>query len=526
MNRRIAAITLACSTLIACGEDPVSDNINWLSVVSPSTTGEISNAIAISDGQGNINLLWQQSESQIPETDNTETTVNDTHVRCTRTNILFQQYSASSATWSETTTVQAGTWRAVEKKEFKTDASGNTTEEFTWQRTANELDAQAKMEIDGSGKLITTWIQDTASNCAADNNILPSVYVASFNGTWSDPALLVATPSNQSKEVDLAVNSGGQAIVAWSEWDSANLTSVVYGSHFDGVETWTTPTQLSGNDSETPRAAINANDNGIVAWRQLDSSIFAVKTRYYDATNQWAESIVDSSSTTNNITELQLTTNDTNVSWVAWVETTLSSATDLDIADSQGDIYINSINSDGTVGTPTNVQGDLTATDSDERNENAISPRISADANSNVTVSWLQQHENAPLDNKWNTTGNFSLWVNRLQSGSWTGAQALVNDSNVSVSDSQLIELSDKTTLAWSLHNDSRDETEQSIYNSSFVNNSWASAELVNNVGGQIGSMSLTGGASSPTAVWTQITDTIVDDQPQKVYAIRASVSE
>ncbi|MDH5218342.1 MAG: hypothetical protein OEX19_11630, partial [Gammaproteobacteria bacterium] len=279
-----------------------------------------------------------------------------------------------------------------------------------------------------------------------------------------------------------------------------NFTSTIYGSHFDGIETWSTATRMGANDSDdtdSPRVKLNNNDNGTVVWLQLENGINTVKSRRYSATdNQWAENIIDISSSSNNITELQLTMNDSDVSWVTWAETSVTAS------DSQGDIYVNSLAADGTVGTASSIQTDLESTTINETNQDAFAPQISVDTNSNVTVAWLQRYENSALENKWNTTGNYALWVNRLENNSWAGAKNLSGDANVSVISARIVENSNKTILSWTQNNSSLNKKEQGIYNRNYTNGAWSESDAINDISGEIISFAISNANTTPVTTW------------------------
>ena len=534
MNQRITFITLACSIAFACSETPYSGNIPWKTTATPDLSGNIIESHALSDKLGNINLIWQQLEQQIPTKDSDATSVDDTQYKCSRTNLFFQTFNASTQTWGETQTLQKGVWRAIEKKEFVKDSTGAETTEFTWQYINDSIALQTRVATDSNGNLTAAWLQDTAlddSNneisalsadtaayCLGKTDTIPGIYTAAYSiSTWTTPLRLIPTPDNQIKELDLALNSDGKAIIAWSEWDSDNFTSAIYGSHFDGVETWSTATKISGDDADSPRATLNDNDSGTVAWLQLDSGTNTVKSRSYSATdNQWANSIIDISSSSNNITELQLAMDDSDISWIAWAETSVTTT------DSQGDIYVNSLAADGTVGTASNIQEDLESTTIDEKNQHAFAPQISVDASSNVTVAWLQRHEKSTLENKWNTTGNYGLWVNRLENNSWTGAENLVNEASVSVVSARIIETSNKTILAWTQNNSPLDEKEQSIYNRNYTNGAWSESDAISEISGEITSFAISSANSTPVTTWVSKED----DTSGTIYTIGTAISK
>lgn len=533
MNRRITFITLACSIAFGCSETPYSGNIPWKTTPTPDLSGNIIDSYALSDKLGNINLIWQQREQQTPSDNSDLSSVDDRNYKCSRTNLLFQTFNASTQSWGETQTLQKGVWRAIEKKEFKKDSDGIETSEFIWQHNNDNIALHTKVAVDSSDKLTVAWLQDTALDdsgndidaliadtatyCLGKNDTIPGIYTATYSiSTWTTPSRLIPTPDNQIRELDLAVNPDGKAIIAWSEWDSDNFTSAIYGSHFDGVETWSTAAKISGNDADSPRVILNDNDNGTVTWLQLDSGVNTIKSRSYTATdNQWAENIIDITSSNNDITELQLAMNNSDVSWITWAETSVTTA------DSEGDIYVNSLAADGAVGTASNIQTDLESTTTNEQNQHAFAPQISVDANSNVTVVWLQRYENSVLENKWNTTGNYALWVNRLENNTWAGAKNLVSETDESVISARIIETSDKTVLAWTQNNSSLNEKEQGIYNRNYTNGAWSESDAINEISGEIISFAISSASSTPVSTWVAKDD----DTAGTIYTIGTAVA-
>ena len=98
--------------------------------------------------------------------------------------------------------------------------------------------------------------------------------MAAGSGTWSPPRELT-TPAGGTSP-DLALNGGGEAIVAWRGYDRSTRTVVVqatFGSASEAGAPWSAPLAISGSGEyiteEGPRVAIGEDGGALATWGDL-----------------------------------------------------------------------------------------------------------------------------------------------------------------------------------------------------------------------------------------------------------------
>jgi mRNA-degrading endonuclease HigB of HigAB toxin-antitoxin module len=131
----------------------------------------------------------------------------------------------------------------------------------------NALDSQVAM--DSGGNAIVVWRQNDGSN----EQIFKSEY---RNGSWSHPADLTDSISPDGQDADdpqVAMDSNGNAIVVWEQNDGGNYQTFMSEYRNDS---WSHPADLTdnispdGQDAYGPQVAMDSNGNVIVVWEQYD----------------------------------------------------------------------------------------------------------------------------------------------------------------------------------------------------------------------------------------------------------------
>ncbi|MDH5544113.1 MAG: hypothetical protein OEZ43_00885 [Gammaproteobacteria bacterium] len=460
MSRKsqVLAFTLM-AVVTACSESVQQGALSW-KLVSPSQGGTtVSSPTTSVDTDGNILLTWLETETR--EAD------GNADILCTRANLLTRHYNNGSGTWGNTANLQSGVWRRTSTKD---------TNDGTWRTLSNVLASQLQLGADGNGNHIAVWLQDTVSDCDAAATKIVSIYQSIYsaeNNTWSTPALLVDTPTQNASNPSLAVSALGTALATWQENDSSGLVTLSYASHFDSVDTWGAPIIVSGDDggtplgyysSHAPKAALDSSDNGAVIWRQNGNGIFEIFGRNYSAADGWSATPVKLSNSSVDATDLNIASNSTSI-WAAWVE--------LD-ANGAGQIIVNNLNTDSTSGTSTAVKGDLAATEADEREQHATSPKLVVDGSGNVTIAWLQRQNYDPLSNRWNNNSAVAIWSNRYSGGSWSGGSPVLFQQRLSAESVSVSLKGSDPVISWIQNNDALESHPQAIVSSRYTGGKWS----------------------------------------------------
>ena len=143
---------------------------------------------------------------------------------------------------------------------------------------------QPKIAFDGAGNAIAVWRQQTNS----DLNIYANRYSAS-TGSWGTEELI---ESNAGAAVapQIAVDSAGNAIAVWSQYDGANY-NIYANLYVASTGSWDTPQLIESSsvaNTVSPQIAVDSNGNAIAVWQQSDGnneSIYA--NRYTASTASW-----------------------------------------------------------------------------------------------------------------------------------------------------------------------------------------------------------------------------------------------
>lgn len=102
------------------------------------------------------------------------------------------------------------------------------------------------------------------------------------HATWLTADL--STAGFDGNDVRLDVNSSGDAIAAWEEFNGIN--NHAQASIFSN-ESWNT-TMLSSNPSEAIQVAINDTGNAVAVWEEFDGTYWVIQSALYSPVTGWA----------------------------------------------------------------------------------------------------------------------------------------------------------------------------------------------------------------------------------------------
>ncbi len=133
--------------------------------------------------------------------------------------------------------------------------------------------------IDDSGDAVMTWIESSGPPGADTGWIFVSERDGA-GGVWTHPTGAgdsIAAAGSNAANPRLAMAGNGGAVISWFEYDGAN--SQVYVAERDAITgSWTTPADLAdklspdGSDARFNRSAVNSRGDAVVVWRQYDGS--------------------------------------------------------------------------------------------------------------------------------------------------------------------------------------------------------------------------------------------------------------
>ena len=139
-------------------------------------------------------------------------------------------------------------------------------------RTPTRIDSSDRngqgpaLAVNGNGNAVAVWHQWDDAGVAI--SIWANEYVA---GQGWGTATLIETDSGAADNPDVAIDSGGNAIAVWRQFDGT--ADSIYANRYLAGQGWGTPTPIETgiNGADIPRVAIDGNGNAIAIWQQKGS---------------------------------------------------------------------------------------------------------------------------------------------------------------------------------------------------------------------------------------------------------------
>jgi hypothetical protein len=224
-------------------------------------------------------------------------------------------------------------------KYFAVDGSGNTeafrTEIYVfpyvvrlfgaWQNASNTANPSQWAEI-----AVDSTNAPTGATCVAvdSNDTVHVVWRENVGGTnweivyanstnWSTTRTIISNSPDMENVPYIAVDSTGVAHVVWERFDSTLLNLEILYANSSNWATTQANISNTGDQSNTPRIAIDSNDIAHVVWREdtvSDNEIY-----YADSTN-WATTRVNISGTSNHSYDARIALDANDDVHVAWTE--------------------------------------------------------------------------------------------------------------------------------------------------------------------------------------------------------------
>ena len=142
-----------------------------------------------------------------------------------------------------------------------------------------------QIAMDGSGNAIAVWRQYDAN---ARYSIWASRYVAATI-TWNPPVLIESDDSGDAFDPQLAVNTAGDAWVAWHQHDGTTYN--IRSSRYTVGGDWSSATLIENNNvgaATHAQIAVNASGDAFAVWEQLEGSRTSVwSNRYNPSLQAW-----------------------------------------------------------------------------------------------------------------------------------------------------------------------------------------------------------------------------------------------
>lgn len=152
-----------------------------------------------------------------------------------------------------------------------------------------------KLAMAGNGEAVISWFEKAGA--------YSQVYVAQrdgTDGTWTYPADLfdkLSPDGSNARFNRSAVNSGGEAVVVWRQYDGSNDDQIFMSERDGGTGLWDNPADISDNISpdgfDAGEREVDMDDNGhaVVAWKQ-DVAVSGTEAMFLSERAGYAESWV------------------------------------------------------------------------------------------------------------------------------------------------------------------------------------------------------------------------------------------
>jgi predicted enzyme related to lactoylglutathione lyase len=288
-----------------------------------------------------------------------------------------------------------------------TDSVSTTTENTRGTAVLVETNtgsaSNPQIVIDSSGNAIAIWSQYDG----AYFSIYSNRYTAS-TGTWGS-ATLVEMNSGDANIPQITLDSSGNAVAIWTQFDVHH--NGIYANHYSvSTGTWGSVVSLDTNitwGAEHPKIVMNSSGNAIAIWSQYDGTFRSIYASHYTAaTGLWGTAaLIETNIGEARIPKVAIDPSGNAVA--VWHQN--------DVADFWSNSYSVWSNhytaSTGTWGTATLIETNMGS---------ASSPQVVSDSSGNTIAVWQQ----------YDGTRN-NIWSNRYtaSTGMWSTA-ALIETGN------------------------------------------------------------------------------------------------
>lgn len=229
------------------------------------------------------------------------------------------------------------------------------------------------LAIDASGNAITVWEETDGTNYMLQAATLP------YGQSWTAPvSITIASPSNAQVNPKIAVDSAGNAVAVWTEFDGTNFmlqgATLPFGKSWSRAETISNPT----SGSFIPSIAIDFAGNAIAVWSQFDGKNTMIQYARLAFGKTWTSPMDLSYASVAIVTNPQIAFDSSGNALVTWMR-------ESDVNTNEVLIQSAVISSDGKGLWPMNVAG--------AGAEGALSPFsvLAMNSNGNAIVAWPNQ---------------------------------------------------------------------------------------------------------------------------------------
>ena len=162
-------------------------------------------------------------------------------------------------------------WTTAGRVALSTRSRSGSWSKATTISAANETATSPAIAVRSDGGMVLLWAAQRTSDAVVEAS------VRSAGGTWSVPTLVSVSGVSFAGPVRVGLDGSGTALAAWGQV-SANVRSIVSASLPSGGS-WTAPSTLATLSASTIRQvslAVNASGAAVVGWIQVAGDLYGL----------------------------------------------------------------------------------------------------------------------------------------------------------------------------------------------------------------------------------------------------------
>ena len=240
---------------------------------------------------------------------------------------------------------------------------------------------------------------------AISSGAVLTVSPAAVGKAWGTAALIETDNVGNAENVQVAVNTSGEAVAVWQQPDSTSIN--IHAARYSPATGWHTPEPIDTEPetAQQPAVAIDAQGNAIVVWLRSEGSSNSVWARRYTAQGGWGSPVLIENGLGDAGNPQVAVDGSGNAIVVFWQQ-----------EGGRVNIVANRYVNGAGWGTATAIETDGTG--------DTGAPQIAMDGAGNAMVVWGWASADPPY--------GFNVWANRYQAGTGWGSAGPIDSLNTS----------------------------------------------------------------------------------------------
>jgi hypothetical protein len=240
---------------------------------------------------------------------------------------------------------------------------------------------------------------------AISSGAVLTVSPAAVGKAWRSAALIETDNVGNAENVQVAVNTSGEAVAVWQQPDSTSIN--IHAARYSPATGWHTPEPIDTEPetAQQPAVAIDGQGNAFVVWLRSEGSSNSVWARRFTAQGGWGSPVLLETGLGDAGNPQVAVDGSGNAIVVFWQQ-----------EGGRVNIVANRYVNGAGWGTATAIEADGTG--------DAGAPQIAMDGAGNAMVVWGWASADPPYA--------FSVWANRYKAGTGWGSAGPIDDLNTS----------------------------------------------------------------------------------------------